>query len=152
MGHLQIWAVVIGALNSAWTPPDQVAACAEFERALDEVPHVALATRLGPIESIWPGEPVAACEVAFETNDSTRAGAAVPDFIPEPDNEMYRAGWRIIPEIGADGAGSGIYGIADRSVRCVVRWEQPAYIDDDGTFVQSETLTMLIQCSGGGTR
>ena len=150
MNHLQLWGLILGMVSPVGAPLDQVAPCAEFERALAEAPHVSLTSSVGPIVSIWPGEPAPACEVAFETNDSTLAGAAVPDFFPEPGNDMYRTGWRVIPEIGADGAGSGIYGIVGGGVRCVVRWEQPAYIDDDGTFVQSETFTMLIQCGGGG--
>jgi hypothetical protein len=52
----------------------------------------------------------------------------------------------MIPELMADGAGSGVHGLRRGSTECVVRWNQPAYIDDDGSFVQSDTLTMLIQC------
>jgi hypothetical protein len=60
---------------------------------------------------------------------------------------MYRDGWRTIPEIVADGAGSGIHGIQRGPTRCIIRWEQPTYIDDLGRLVESESFTMSIQCS-----
>ena len=54
--------------------------------------------------------------------------------------------------IGADGAGSGIYGIERGSDLCVIRWEQAAYLDDNGEFVQSETFRMWIQCRDRDSR
>lgn len=128
-------------------PQPQSDPCEDFQRALASVPHVSLTRRDGDMTSTWDGHDFRGCQIDFETNDSTLAGASVPQFwADDPDSDMYRAGWRTIPEILADGAGSGVYGVARRGTRCVVRWEQPAYIDDDGTFVQSETFDMLIQC------
>lgn len=126
----------------------QVVPCSEFYEALEAVPHVALEQRIGSVESTWDGDVFEGCEVAFETNDSALAGADTPDFVPDPDTGLYRAGWRSIPEIGADGAGSGIHGIRRGLTECLVRWDQPAFIDDDGSLVESDTLTMLIQCRG----
>jgi len=132
--------------------PDQVEPCGELYGVLEDVPHVSLARRAGQIDPIWSGEPAPDCQIEFETNDSTLNGATVPIFLAEPGSDEYRAGWRLIPEIIADGAGSGIHGIQRAPLRCVIRWEQPAYIADDGTFVESDTLTMLIQCrSSAGT-
>ena len=136
---------------TAWlwlAPPlDQPDSCDELYEILVVVPHVSMTRHSGPLESIWDRETIQGCEIAFETNDSIRNGAVVPTLLADPGTEMYRAGWRMIPEIGADGAGSGIHGIRRGRARCVVRWEQAAYIDDDGTFVESDTLTMLIQCT-----
>jgi len=140
--------LILGALlvtgASACRQPD---ACREFSQALEAIPQVALTTRTGPIESNWNGEPPAACEVAFETTDTVLAGAVVPDFVADAGSPTYEAGWRTIPDILADGPGSGVYGIERDGVRCVIRWEQPAYVDDDGTIVEGETFSMWIQCS-----
>ena len=136
--------VALGAALS----PSQPEPCDELHAALEAVPHVSLTRSAGPFYSIWDRETVRGCEIQFETNDSIRDGASRPTFFADPGTDMHRAGWRMIPEIGADGAGSGIHGIRRGSARCVVRWEQAAYIDDDGTLVESDTLTMLIQCTG----
>jgi hypothetical protein len=120
--------------------------CEYFFAALKAVPNETLWHRAGEFESLWGGQKYRGCEVRFVTNDSLRAGAAVPDFDALPDSEMYRLGWRMSDSIGADGPGSGIFGIEKDTVLCVVRWEQPAYIGDEGEFVQSEILSMTIQC------
>ena len=56
----------------------------------------------------------------------------------------------MIPAMMADGAGTGLYGIRRGNTVCVVDWEQPAYLDDDGNIVQSDTFTMRIQCEKPG--
>ena len=61
-------------------------------------------------------------------------------------SEMHALGWRMSYGIGADGPGSGIFGIERDAVRCLVRWEQPAWIDDEGEFQQSDVFSMTIQC------
>jgi hypothetical protein len=151
MDLLHGWWVILGVATSVGPGSSlQEGPCAEFYAALEEVPHVSLTTREGPIQSIWTGESAPACEVAFETNDATLGGSVAPDFWAEPGTATYRAGWRVIPEILADGPGSGVYGIQRSGVRCVIQWAQPAYIDDDGTLVQSETFSMRVQCNGTG--
>ena len=148
MGLLLGWWVVLGLATSVGSGAAlQEGPCGEFYAALQEIPHVSLTTREGPVESIWPGEPAAACEMAFETTDSILGGMVAPDFWAEPGTATYRAGWRVIPEILADGPGSGVYGIQRSGVRCVIEWAQPAYIDDDGASVRSEMFGMRIQCS-----
>jgi hypothetical protein len=145
------WRVTAGMVHLlGGSPSTQEDPCREFYVVLDEVPHVALTSMDGPIESMWSGEPTAVCEVAFETTDSTLAGEVPPTFVAGPGSETHRAGWRMIPEIVADGPGSGVHGIQRNGVRCVIRWEQPAYIDDDGNFVQSSAFSMRIQCGTTG--
>jgi hypothetical protein len=120
--------------------------CEYFQSVLEPVPHVALSVNSGGFVSEWDREEYRGCEVNFETNDSLTAGLSVPSFDAIEGSEMSRLGWRSSREIGADGPGSGIFGIEKDSVLCVVRWAQPAHIDDDGEIVQSETFTMKIQC------
>jgi hypothetical protein len=127
---------------------DQASPCDEFFEVLEAVPHVSLSRTAGPIEPTWAGEPPPECQVDFVTTDSILNGAMVPDFIADPETEMFRSGWRMIPEILADGAGSRVHGITREPIRCVVRWDKPAYLDDSGDLVQSQTTTMLIQCRG----
>ncbi|MCJ7629679.1 MAG: hypothetical protein MUO50_14990, partial [Longimicrobiales bacterium] len=70
---------------------------------------------------------------------------ALPGFDAIEDSEMCRAGWREIVDVRADGPGSGIFGLENDPVACVVRWGQPSYVDDDGEIIQSETLSIHIQ-------
>jgi hypothetical protein len=65
------------------------------------------------------------------------------------DSETYRLGWRFTEGVGADGPGTSIFGIQRGSIECVVRWDQPAWIDDQGEHQQSDVLTVIIQCREG---
>lgn len=120
--------------------------CESFYVALEAVPHDSLVRRAGEFESLWDSKTYRGCEIRFVAHDSLTAGHQVPGFDAVEGSEMHRLGWRMSDGIGADGPGSGIFGIERDSVRCLVLWEQPAYIDDDGEFVQSDTLSMTIQC------
>ncbi|TFG65296.1 MAG: hypothetical protein E4H28_04380 [Gemmatimonadales bacterium] len=120
--------------------------CEYFFSALQPVSHTSLSVHDGAFVSEWDGSEYRGCEVQFETHDSLPRTAPVPDFDALPDSEMYRVGWRMSEGIGADGAGSGIFGIEKDSVLCIVRWARPAYLADDGGIVKSETFSMTIQC------
>lgn len=111
------------------------------------MPHTSLTRATGPFESTWDGAMRDGCVIDFETTDSALDGATVPDFFAEAGTEIYEQGWRMNPSIMADGAGSGVHGIERGSEHCVISWAQPAYLDDDGEFVFSDTFTMLVQCS-----
>ena len=143
--HANLW--LVGCL-SACGPSDPPDPCEYFFSALEPVPHVALSVTTGSFVSIWDGTEYSGCEIEFETNDALRAGVAIPDLDAIQDSEMYRLGWQTTEEIRADGPGSGFFGIEKESVLCVVRWAQPAHIDDDGEIVQSEIFNMTIQCRG----
>ena len=120
--------------------------CELFFTALENVPNVVLSMSDGAFVSTWDGTEYRGCEVDFETNDSLSADVSIPSFDAIQDSEMYRLGWRMSEGIGADGPGSGVFGIERESVLCVVRWAQPAYLFDDGEIVQSETFSMKVQC------
>jgi hypothetical protein len=130
--------------------PPQADPCGPLYPVLAAVPHDSLTRADGALESTWDGHAFVGCQVDFVTTDSTLNGATAPDFFPDEGSDAYRAGWRMIPDILADGAGSGVYGITRGTTRCVVDWQQPAYLDDDGTIVQSDTFTMRIQCENQG--
>ena len=135
-----------GLCIAAAAPTAVVGQCRLFYEALEGVPHTSLTIGTDGFTSIWDGETYDGCEVAFETNDSVRSGIAVPSFFADTGTRLHADGWRMRIDIGADGAGSGIHAIQREAVLCVVRWEQPAYIDDEGQFVQSDTLNIRIQC------
>jgi len=120
--------------------------CQYFYDALEAVPHDTLTASSGEGVWLWHEQSYVGCQVRFVTNDSLRAGYDVPEFDALEDSEMYRLGWRFTDGIGADGPGSGIFGIERGSVECLVFWSQPAYIDDEGEFQQSDVLEMTIQC------
>ena len=139
---LLIWVVVMPAYATAGEPDS----CEPFFLALKAVPHDKLSHSDGEHLSLWDQKKYAGCEVQFVSHDDLLAGQQAPDFDALKGSEMYRRGWRMNNSIGADGPGSGIFGIEKEAVLCLVSHAQPSYIDDDGTFVQSETLSMTIQC------
>jgi hypothetical protein len=120
--------------------------CEYFYAALEAVPHDTLTASAGEGVWLWHDQGFVGCQVRFVTNDSLSAGYEVPGFDALEGSEMYRLGWRFAPEVGADGPGSGIFGIQRDSVECLVRWNQEAFIDDNGEFWQSDVLEMTIQC------
>jgi hypothetical protein len=120
--------------------------CQYFYDALEAVPHDTLAASSGEGVWLWHEQSYVGCQVRFVTHDSITEGFVVPDFDALEGSETYRLGWRFTHGVGADGPGSGIFGIERDSVECLVWYEQPAYIDDDGEFWQSDVLEMVIQC------
>jgi hypothetical protein len=100
----------------------------------------------GAYKSLWDGKKYTGCEVEFVTHDKLLSGRRVPDFEPLKGSEMYRKGWRANNSFVADGPGTGVFGVEKESVLCLVRHEQPAYLDDYGNIIQSETLRITVQC------
>jgi hypothetical protein len=148
--------IVLGAwlfCSSADAGGQQPDPCERFFRALEAVPHDTLVRSSGEIVWLWDDTATRGCEVEFAVHDSTRGMVSVPEFDALNGSEMHVLGWRMSPGIGADGPGSGIFGIEKDSIRCLVQWAQPAWIDDDGEFQQSEWLSMTIQCraAAGGS-
>jgi hypothetical protein len=144
MRYAPAYRVVFRSLAEVAAEPESP--CELFFTALENVPHVVLSMRTGAFVSTWDEMEYRGCEVDFETNDSLSEAVSVPSFDAIEDSEMYRLGWRMSEGIGADGPGSGVFGIERESVLCVVRWAQPAYLFDDGEIVQSETFSMKVQC------
>lgn len=120
--------------------------CGYFLKALRAVPHEKLIRTDGAMQSLWDGETVSGCEVLFVTNDRLRSGSAVPGFDALEGTELYRMGWRTNPSLVADGPGSGIYGIENDAALCLISHDQPAELDETGKIIQSETLTLAVQC------
>ncbi len=145
-GESETRASVEASAEAAQASEDLASLCQPFLGPLEVVPYVELSVYSGVFESVWDEQRYHGCEIRFETNDSIRGGAVVPGFDAIDGSEMQRLGWRPSTGIGADGPGSGVFGIEKDTVACIVRWAQPAYIDDDGEFVESETLNMTIQC------
>ena len=125
--------------------------CRYFFTALSPVAHDSLSIRAGSFVSVWDGREYQGCEVSFVAHDSLPAAAPLPDFDALPETEMYRLGWRMSEGIGADGPGSGVFGIEREAVRCIVRWAQPAHLEDDGEIVRSETFRLTVQCRSDGS-
>ena len=135
----------------AWLPTYGVSAqpdsCEYFFSALRSVPHEKLTRSEGPYKSVWDGKKYTGCEIEFVTNDKLLSGRSAPDFEPVKDSEMYRNGWRANNSFVADGPSTGVFGIEKESVLCLVSHEQPAYVDDHGNIIQSETLRITVQCT-----
>jgi hypothetical protein len=120
--------------------------CQHFYATLEAVPHDTLTATSGEGTWLWHEQEYQGCQVRFVTNDSLSAGYEAPDFAPMEDSEIYRLGWRFTPGVGADGPGTSIFGIQRDSIECLVRWDQPAWIDDQGEHQQSDVLTVTVQC------
>ena len=139
---LLLWVVGMPAYATAGEPD----ACEPFFLALKAVPHDKLSRSDGGHQSLQDGKKYEGCEVQFVTNDVLLAGKRAPDFEAVKGSAMHRRGWRENISMRADGPGTGSFGIEKGTMLCLVSHAQPSYIDDDGTFVQSETLSMTIQC------
>ena len=120
--------------------------CEYFFSVLKSVPHLELNRQVGAHKSLWDGKKYMGCEIKFVTDDKVLSGNRVPDFEAVEGSEMHRRGWRMDNSFVADGPGTGSYGIEKESVLCIVRHEQPAYLDDHGNIIQSETLSITVQC------
>jgi hypothetical protein len=144
--HILLLELALVACLPAYAASEQQDSCEYFFLALKSVPHDNLTRRDGAHRSLWDGKKYTGCEIKFETNNKLLAGRKTPDFDPTEDSEMDRGGWRVNNSFVADGPGTGLFGIEKESILCLVRHEQPAYLDDHGHIVQSETLTITIQC------
>jgi hypothetical protein len=120
--------------------------CEYFFSVLKSVPHNRLTRNDGVHKSLWDGKKYVGCEIRFVTNGKLLSGNRVPNFDAIKGSEMYRRGWRINNSFVADGPGTGSYGVEKESVLCIFRNEQPAYLEDHGNIIQSETLSITVQC------
>lgn len=121
--------------------------CTDFFDILSEVPHSILEqSSQGTFISVLDGESKAGCSIRFETTEALLAEGALPDLRAAPGSALAATGWSVDPSMGADGPGSSIHALTRGDVQCVVSWAQPSFIDDDGEFVVSETITVVIQC------
>ena len=120
--------------------------CEYFFSVLKPVPHHRLTRNDGVHDSLWDGKKYLGCEIRFVTNDKLLSGNGVPNFDANKGSEMYRRGWRINNSYVADGPGTGSYGVAKKSVLCIFSNEQPAYLEDHGNIIQSEAMSITVQC------
>jgi hypothetical protein len=145
--------LVLAAVTGWWTHgPDgqELSPCRYFHDALEGIPHDSLTISSGDGVWLWHEERYVGCQVRFVTRDSISEGYKVPDFDAVESSRTHSLGWRFMHGVAADGPGSGIFGIERGSVQCLVYHEQPAYIDENGEFWQSDTLEITIQCREGG--
>jgi len=121
-------------------------ACQRFWAKLSAVPHEKLTRADGALKSLWNLERINGCELQLITNDALLPGPKVPQFEALEGTDMHREGWRMNNSFVADGPGTGIFAIEKDQTFCLVRHDQPAHLDDAGEIVQSETLTLTVQC------
>ena len=124
----------------------QANACGWFRETLEPIPHQSLSLDSGAHDSIHDGRTYTGCTVRFETNDSLRSDRQMPNLDALEGSELYRLGWRADNSIGADGPGTSLFAIRRTPWLCVVRESQPAYLDDSGEIIRSETLQITVQC------
>lgn len=121
--------------------------CDHFFLALTAVPNQTLIRARGSHESVWDGKRYGGCEVRLVTNNTLLSGKEVPAFHATADTALYRKGWRENHAFVADGPGSSVVGLENGPVLCLVSHDQPAYVEDKtGEIIQSETLTITVQC------
>lgn len=144
--HILLLSLALVACTPAYAGAEGRDPCETFFSALKTVPHDELTRMDGTHRSLWDGKKYAGCEIRFATNDRLLSGRRVPDFDATEGSEMYRRGWRLNNSFVADGPGTGFFAVEKESVFCLVRHEQPAYLGDHGNIIQSETLSITIQC------
>lgn len=144
--HILLLQLALVACLPAYAASEQQDSCEYFFSALKPVPHDKLIRSEGTHQSLWRGKNYTGCEIKFVTHDNLLSGRRVPDFDAAEGSEMYRMGWRVNNSFVADGPGTGLFGVEKGSVLCLVRHEQPAYLDDHGHIIQSETLSITVQC------
>lgn len=121
--------------------------CTDFYDTLSEVPHSLLEqSSQGTFISVLDGRSKAGCSIRFETTEALLVDGALPDLRAAPGSTLAAIGWSVDPSTEADGPGSSIHALTRGDVQCVVSWAQPSFVDDDGEFVVSETITVVIQC------
>lgn len=142
---LLLFFVLIGCLP-VYADTEEKNTCEYFFLSLESKPHEELTHRNGEYQSLLDGKKHTGCEIKFVTNDILLSGIKVPDFTPVEGSEMYRNGWRVNNSFSADGPGTSLLGVQKKTVLCLVGYNQPAYLDDQGNIIQSETLSITVQC------
>lgn len=123
--------------------------CEPFYRELAVVPHESLFQREGPFTSIWFGAGAIGCEVVMVTSESRLGQSDLPPLSAAPGTPLHQAGWRRNPHYVADGAGSRVVGVEQDNTLCLIYTDQPAWYDESGELIQSEHLTVKVQCMAG---
>ena len=134
------------ACTKGWAGFEDPYLCGHVYRTLEDVPHLELTRSAGALRSLWDGTEREGCAVVFVTNERVLDGRGVPDFSAAEGAGLYRMGWRANDSYRADGPGTSPAGVERGAVRCLVRRDQPAHLDDQGDIVQSDTLRIEVQC------
>lgn len=120
--------------------------CDLFRSMLQPIPHVRLVERPAFV-SMWDRVERTGCELVFETRETlVPLGVPIPDFIPRRGMDLFSRGWRLNPRYQADGPGSSLHAIRHGATLCVVHYSQPAHLESHGEIVQSDTITITVQC------
>lgn len=128
--------------------PSENNGCRYFADRLDSVPHHKLEIKTGPYRSFRDNRTYNGCKLTFITSDSllNRFEYTMPRFQAFDGTELYRMGWRINDNYSADGPGTGVHGIEKDTTLCLILYEKPAYLDDNGEIRSSESITLSIEC------
>lgn len=123
--------------------------CGYFSQVLEAVPHEILTRHDGEIEFRWKREKSLGCEIVFVTNDTLLAGRDTPSLEAQEGTELYRLGWRVNESMTVDGPGTGIFGIENAMILCLVSHNQPSYFDEQTGKIEVESqLVITVQCRG----
>lgn len=138
-------AILCLAATAAATP-EQTDGCVFLFRILEAAPHRALSLEPGTHVSLYDGESYTGCQIDFEAVASELPAEDERLLSVGPGTDLYNRGWRLDNTIAADGPGTSLFAIRNETSLCVVDEAQPAYLDDDGEIVASDTLSITIQC------
>ncbi len=121
--------------------------CEYFFRSLKALPNEKLTRRSGEHESFFDGKEYIGCEVRFVTNIRLVPDRnVIPNFSAQESTDLYLEGWRMNNSYAADGPGSSSFGIEKGKTLCLIMDHQPAYLDEKEGIIQSETITIVVQC------
>ena len=121
--------------------------CQIFYNQLKEIPHTKLTLDSVIYKSLLNLKREKGCQVKFVTTDSISANVEFPAFTKSiKGTKLYDQGWRYNDKYTADGAGTGLVGIENRGVLCLISYARPVSSLKPGKFEISDDITIIVQC------
>ena len=126
-------------------PPDT---CDYFYRQLADIPLHRITYEKDVMLEDLEGGKFHGCKVTFNSDiELMKEDYELPSFMADDDTELFEKGWRNNNRYGADGAGSGKYGIIKNDILCIVDWSRHAWLDETTRKItQSDLINMEIRC------
>lgn len=134
--------------------PDSQRICNFFYDTLAPVPHLSINREQNQPLTDLDGKQYAGCRLIFNSHtDLLGNNYPLPSFQAEAGTELFQQGWRPDDRYLADGPGTSQHGISKNSIRCIIDWDQQAWLDDQtNKIMQSDLINLEIRCLDTNSR